>query len=300
MYDKSFQDISDGKMELFGSFFSALKSFVAEMVLKGSKELSAIEMGDYSIIITAIKEITADLVVIADKDDQKAVNKLIPKVVKVLLKNKEIFIGWKGDRDVFIILDQPFSDLVYASKKLIGDTSLIDNPEEFLKSMWAHKGELTPEIINSLNQEKDILLQNFDSTLNLNAKLAINGRLLQIHENLRDDANFIKNQNEKKRINDEIKDVKLKLRYYLEKIKENLSMAVRGNLALKKGDYKDAYLSLYSFSSKLKLLAPGDDWKNFRELANVLINKDKYEEHELSVAISKILKMHDDIEDYIN
>ena len=38
-YDKNFQDISDGKMELFSSFFSALKSFIGEMILDGEKEL---------------------------------------------------------------------------------------------------------------------------------------------------------------------------------------------------------------------------------------------------------------------
>ncbi|HEY0090639.1 MAG TPA: hypothetical protein VGB37_17440, partial [Candidatus Lokiarchaeia archaeon] len=49
LYDKNFQDISEGKMELFSGFFAALKSFVSEMVLEGSKDLKNIELGDYSV-----------------------------------------------------------------------------------------------------------------------------------------------------------------------------------------------------------------------------------------------------------
>ena len=56
MYDKSFQDVSSGKMELFSSFFSAVKTFISEIVLEGSKELKNIEMGDYTIVVSSIKD----------------------------------------------------------------------------------------------------------------------------------------------------------------------------------------------------------------------------------------------------
>ena len=77
-YDKSFQDISDGKMDLFSSFFSALKSFIGEIVLDGAKELKNIELGDYTVLITSINEIKADLVVIVQALTVASVISLIP------------------------------------------------------------------------------------------------------------------------------------------------------------------------------------------------------------------------------
>ena len=51
LFDKSFQDISSGKMELFSSFFSALKAFIGEMIIEGSTELKNISLGDYTVLI---------------------------------------------------------------------------------------------------------------------------------------------------------------------------------------------------------------------------------------------------------
>jgi hypothetical protein len=301
MYDKNFQDISSGKMELFSSFFSAIKTFISELVLEGSKELKNIEMGDYAVMISAIPSIKADLVLIADKDDQKLVNKLIPKLIKILLKHQETFQEWNGDRDLFSVLDQPLSELILTKKKLIGDHSMIENPEEVLKSMWAHKGELTPYAKEGLTQERDFLISRLDKTRNIVRQQVIAEKIVEISEQLRDDAGFIGYQNVVKKLKDQVKDTKIKLRYYLDRIKEALSTAVDalGNRRLIDGDYKDAYLHLYSFSSKLKLVTTGTEHEKYRHLANLLINKSEFEDHQLSEAISEVLKMNDDIEEYI-
>jgi len=39
IYDKSFQEINTGKMEMFSSFFLTIKSFVSQLVLDGSNLL---------------------------------------------------------------------------------------------------------------------------------------------------------------------------------------------------------------------------------------------------------------------
>jgi len=301
-YDKSFEDISSGKMELFSSFFSALKAFIEEMILDGSKELKNIELGDYSVIITSINEIKADLVIIGDKDDNKAINKLIPKIIAVLIKHSNVFLDWKGNRNDFKILDQPISELVLSQKKLLGNKSLIERQEHILKSMWELKKDLSPKQIEDLKLEKEILIERLENLSSLPKKLEITENLLKISEKLKDDQNFMKHQEEIKLIKDEIRDSKIKLNYYLEKIKITINQAVNqlGKKPLNEGDYKDVYLNLYSFSNKLKNMIDSNLWEQYRELAQKLINKDEAERGELSQAISKILKMSDNIEDYFN
>ncbi len=301
MYDKNFQEISSGKMELFSSFFSAIKSFIKELVLEGSTELKNIELGDYSVMISAIPNINADLVLISDKEDQKLVNKLIPKLIKVLQKYQEIFQEWNGDRDLFSVLDQPISELIYTKKKLIGESSLVENAEQVLKSMWAHKGDLSQQTKDGLSQERDFLLSRLDKMRNIVRKQVIIEKVVEISEQLKDEAGFIEYQKLLKKIKDEVKDTKIKLKYYLEKIKQALSSAVDslGNRRLIEGDYKDAYLHLYSFSSKLKLVTTGTEHEKYRHLANLLLSKSEVEDHQLSEAISEVLRMNDDIEQYI-
>lgn len=301
LYDKNFQDISSGKMELFSSFFSALKAFIGEMILEGSKELKNIELGDYTVLITSINEINADLVLIGDKEDNKAINKLVPRMIKILLKHANVFLDWKGNRNDFEILDQPISELVLSQKKLLGEKSLIERQEYILKSMWAHKKELSAQQIEDLNHEKERLIDRLETATSLPKKLEINEKLLEISEKLKEEQNFIKYQENIKVIKDEIRDSKIKLNYYLEKIKITIYQAVNqlGNKPLNEGDYKDVYLNLYSFSNKLKTMTDSNSWEKYRDLAQILINKDEADIGEISQSISKILNMSENIEDYI-
>ncbi|MHA2290304.1 MAG: hypothetical protein ACXABG_16075, partial [Promethearchaeota archaeon] len=132
IYDKSFQEISLGKMEMFSSFFSAIKTFVSELVLGDSfdrsKELTNIELKDYTVLITTLPKIKVDMVIIADKEDIKAINKLIPKLIKLLNKYEQLFLSWEGNRDEFTILDLPLTELVVANVKVVRK-SLIEHPD---------------------------------------------------------------------------------------------------------------------------------------------------------------------------
>ena len=302
LFDKSFQDVSHGKMELFSSFFSALKTFIGEMVLDGSTELKNIELGDYSVLITSVNEIKADLVVIGDKEDYKSINKLIPKIIKILGKYPELFLEWKGNRNDFEILDQPITELVLSQKKLLGQKSLIERQEHILKSMWALKKDLSTQQINNLSLEKKNLMESLDKSTVLPQKLALLEKLLEISENLKEEKDFIKFQKDLKLIKDEIRDTKIKLNYYLEKIKNTINQAINqlGNKPLDQGDYKDVYLNLYSFSNKLKNMSNDDNWQEYRDLAINIINKNEIPPEEISQTISAILKMSDNIEDYFN
>ncbi len=302
MYDKNFQDISKGKMELFSSFFSAIKSFISEMILEGSKELKNIGLGDYTILITSIPEIKADLVLIVDQEDVKIVNKLIPKIIKILLKHQQLFLEWDGNRDEFSILDQPLTELILSKKKLVEGTSILEKPGELLKTMWEYKGELPEQKRENLIKERDFLIRRLEKTTNLLRKLAIAEKILKLSEELKDDNGFLHYQKEVKQLKDEIKDTKLKLDYYLKSVKENINKAVErlGEKSIKEGDFKDVYLNLYSFSTKLKNITASKKWEEYREMAQKLIDKDSTSEHELSEIVSNILKMSDNIDDYLN
>ena len=301
IYEKSFQDISSGKMELFSSFFSAIKSFVAEMISEGNKELKNIGIGDYTILVTTIGEINADLVVIADQEDKKKIHKLIPKLIKILMKHQQLFLEWDGNMQEFSILDQPLSELILSNKKLLQGTNLLEKPEEFLQSMWEHKGNLSEQLVANLKQERDFLINRIDQTDNVQRKLAITEKVLELSEKLKDNEGFLKYQKQVKTLKDEIKDLKLKLDYYLRRTKESLSSTVDtlGSKSILAGDYKDTYLNLYSFSTKLKHITASGEWDTYRKLAQTLIDKEEYDEEEINNAISTILKMSDNVEDYV-
>ena len=304
IYDKNFQEISSGKMEMFSSFFTAIKSFVSELVLGDSldrsKELTNIELKDYTVLITSIPKIKVDMVIIADKEDTKTVNKVIPKLIKLLNKYEQLFLSWDGDRDEFNILEHPLTELIVANVKVVRK-SLLEHPDQMLQSIWAHKKQLSRENIENLIQERDLLIYKIENTAILTRKVAMSETVVVLSEKLKDETTFLKYQNEVNKLNNEIKDVRFKLNYYLENTKIALNEAVN-NLANKPihlGDYKNTYLSLYSFSTKLKLIKE-TGWEIYRDLASKLIEKDALEDHELSELIQDLLKMSSNIEDYLD
>jgi len=302
LYDKNFQDISEGKMELFSSFFAALKSFVSEMVLDGSKDLKNIELGDYSVVITALSELKTDLVIIADNEDIKIVNKIIPKIIKVLLKFAPIFLEWEGKKKDLDVLELPISEVIQSEKKLIEKKTLLDKPESFLKSLWVHKKELSEEEILSFSQEAEKLKNELEKSINLQRRLSISEKLLEISEKLKNTSDFIKYQELVKNIRKEFADAKVKLHYFLERIKVTLSQAVNalGTKPYKEGTYRDVYVNLYSFSNKLKLISESENYKEYQDMANMLIEKDDISDEVLRGVISKIMNMKEDIAFYIN
>ena len=301
IYDKSFQEINTGKMEMFSSFFLSLKSFVSELVLNGSKELKNIELGDYTVLITSLSKVKVDMVIIADKEDAKAINKLIPKLIKLLQKYEQLFLSWDGNSEEFKILDHPLTELVLANVKDVKKT-LLQSPEQMLKSMWAHKKKLTEEKFENLVQERDLLIYKIENAVNIPSKLAKAQTVVELSERLRDESTFLKYQGEVSRFKNELKDAKFKLNYYLNKIKTSLNEAIDnlGDNPIHLGDFKNSYLNLYSFSTKLKLVKENEGWEIYREIASKLIDKDSLSEHELSEIIQTLLNMSTNVEDYLN
>ena len=303
IYDKSFQDTDVRNTEMFSSFISAMKSFVSEILFDDSldraNELTNIELSDYTVIITSIPKIKVDAVIVADKEDTKTINKLIPKLVKFLNKYKQLFLSWDGDRGEFGILDHPLTELVVANVRTVRK-SLLKQPDQILRSIWVHRKQLSKEVIDNLIQERDLLIYKIENTVILPRKAAMAKSVIDLSEKLKDEITYLKYQNELKRLNKEIKDAKFKLNYYLEKIKVSLNEAIEnlGNNPIHSGDFKNAYLNLYSFSTKLKLINE-NGWKIYRDIASQLIDKENLTEQELSQIIENLLKMSSNVEDYL-
>ncbi len=300
IYDKNFQEINTGKMEMFSSFFLTLKSFVSELVLDGSQELKNVELGEYTVLVTSLPKVKVDMVIIADKEDAKAINKLIPKLIKLLQKYEQQFLSWDGNSEEFKILDHPLTELVLANVKDVKKT-LLKSPEQILKSIWAHKKKLTEEKFENLVQERDLLIYKIENTVNIPSKLTMAQTAVDLSEELQDESTFLKYQGEVNRFKNELKDAKFKLNYYLNKIKTSLNEAIDnlGDNPIHLGDFKNSYLNLYSFSTKLKLIKE-NGWEIYREIASKLIDKDSLSDHELSEIIQTLLNMSTNVEDYLN
>ena len=304
IYEKFFQDTDVRNVEMFSPFISAMKAFVSEIVIDDSRdrssELTNIELSDYTVIITSIPKIKVDAVIVADKEDTKTINKLIPKLVKFLNKYEQLFLSWDGDKEEFDILDHPLTELILANVKGVRK-SLLKQPDQILRSIWVHRKQLTKEVIDNLIQERDLLIYKIEKAVNLPRKVALSKSVIDLSEKLKDEITYLKYQNELKRFNREIKDAKFKLNYYLEGIKVSLNEAVAnlGNNPIHSGDFKNAYLNLYSFSTKLKLMNE-NDWKIYRDMASRLIDKEALTEHELSEIIQNVLKMSFNVDDYLN
>jgi hypothetical protein len=299
IYDISFQEVSAGSTEMFSSFLTAMKAFVSELILDGSKELKNIELGDYSVLITSISKVQVDLVIISDKEDIKSVNKITPKLIKLLLKYEELFQTWDGDREEFQILDHPLTQLVKENVKDVRK-SLIESDEMF-KSIIGYRKQISDSNRENLIQERDLLIYKYEKLTNLLKKLGIGKKIISVSQKLKDEDIALKFEDEIKRLNNEIKDTEFKLNYYLKKIITTLNEALEklGDKPLHSGDFKDTYLNLYSFSTKLKLMIDRG-WEKYRELASKIIDKDSLSDDELSEIIKAILKMSPNIKDYLS
>jgi len=125
--------------------------------------------------------------------------------------------------------------------------------------------------------------------------------ILEISDKLEDEQFFLEYQTKKKKMAAEIKDQKIRLKYYLNQVKKSLeeSLYALGEKPLIKGDFKEVYLNLYSFSSKLKNFSSPEIYEKYRNLANKLLNKKDVSPEEFSLLIDEITNMEENIESYL-
>jgi hypothetical protein len=288
-------------LELFSSFFSAIKTLVSELALDGSRELKNITLSDYNVFITNLSGLEVDLVIISDKEDEKLINKLIPKIIKIIEENKDLIREWDGKEENLEVFNKPLTDLIESNKNFVEGGSLVERAEGLFKAIWSHKDEIAEGEKLDLQVQRNSLIKQFNQEQNLKSKIQKAKKVIEISEELRDEELFIEYQNKIKQIKKQIKDEKYKLNHYLKKTKESISEAVKnlGAKSLSMGDYKDAYLNLYYFSTKLKILSQSDNWLKYKDMAMALIDKEKKQKENFSELISKIINFSDDIDSYI-
>jgi hypothetical protein len=288
MYNKNFQ--SDEKLEMFDSFFSALQSFVSELTESSTESLNTIELGEYFVLITRIPEIMSDLVLITDKEDVKEVQKLIPKINEIIQSQQDLFINWDRKPEKLEMFDLKIIQLILSDKKLIAGSSLVNDQSKILKSIWEQKGTLSDQLREDLLIKKEELRMKYSTEENYIRKYEISKKLIEISEKLRDDEKFIKYQTETKFLKDEIKDRKLRLQYYLDKIKESLEYS----------KYAEIYSYLYSFCIKLKNLIEPPIIEKYKLLAKTILSKDKVTREEFKQALNEISMIEQQMNKYLS
>jgi hypothetical protein len=273
-------------MEMFSSFFSALQTFVSELTESSTESLSTIELGDYLVLISRINEVSSDLVIIIDSKDIKETQKLIPKIIKIIMDHSELFTNWDQEPEKFEIFDLTIIKLILSNKKLISESSLTNNQSSILKSIWEQKGALSEQLRENLLEEKEELTTQYLVEENYLEKYEISKKLINISEKLRDDEKFIEYQTEAKSLRDEIKDRRLRLQYYLDMVKESLEFA----------KYAETYSYLYSFCLKLKNFIDDDTIEKYKAIAKILLNREKVSKLEFRDAVKEISTIEDEID----
>ncbi len=288
LYNKNFQ--SDEKVEMFSSFFSALQMFVSELTESSSESLSTIELGEYLVIISRILELKSDLVIIIDKKDMKEAQKIIPKVISIIKSHEDLFINWDHEPEKFEMFDLKIIRLILSNKKLVSDSTLTTNQSSILKSIWEQKGSLSDKLREDLLKEREELDLAYQHEVNYPDKYNISKKLIEISEKLHDDEKFIEYQTESKSLKDEIKDRRLRLQYYLDKLNESLAYS----------KFAETYSYLYSFCIKLQNFAEPDIIEKYKILAKILLNRSKIPKEEFKQVVKDISMIEDEVNTFFN
>ncbi|MFW9825989.1 MAG: hypothetical protein ACFFEY_00015 [Candidatus Thorarchaeota archaeon] len=287
MYNKNFQ--SDEKLEMFDSFFAALQTFVSELTVDSSESLKTIELGEYIVLITRIPEILSDLVIITDKEDIKEIQKIIPNIIEIIITHLDLFVNWDRKPEKFEMFDLKVIQLILSDKKLISKSSLTADQSTILKSIWEQKGTLSDQLREDLLNEAGRLQSRYLREENFIKKYEISKKLIKISEKLHDDEKFIEYQTEAKSIKDEIKDRKLRLKYYLDKVKESIEYS----------KFAETYSYLYSFCIKLENLAEPDLIARYKALARIILSRDNIPKSDFKKAIEETSMIEQDIEEML-
>jgi hypothetical protein len=304
LYEKDFQADIDSHMDLFGSFFSALKSFISGMGSEGIEELKTIGLGALIASICRILEVKIDLVIIAEGGDKKEIQKLSSKLKSIVLNYKELFLVDAVKSEDFENFDKEINDIVLSHRKILDPNVLIEKQIEFLKSVWDQRGKISDQLREErkeLENERTIIVNKLLKENNILKKFSLCKLILEISDKLEDEHFFLEYQKKKKNIANEIKDQKIRLKYYLNQVRVSVKVTTSslGERSPLHGDFKEVYSNLYSLSSKLKNFAPEEVYEKYYNLANKLIYRKGISLEEFSLVIDEIKNMDEDIESYL-
>jgi len=285
LYNKNLQESKKDNIELFGGFLSALELFISNIHLDGSKDLKKIELGDNFVFITHIPQIKTDLIMIAEKEDDKIINRLFPIMTSIIMDYKELFSEREYNLKQFKLFNQELNDLILSNKKVIDEKYT----KKIVDSIWDQKGEISMKLKEHLTEQKNSYSLSLNKVENLPEKLMIIKKIVEILNEINDSEELQEYHQKEKNLIKEISDRKTRLSYYLNGAKE----------ALRNDEYNMAFSHLLSFSSKLKNFTKPHIQKKYQDLAKILLKKDMIDRIIFSQTISEILIMPDDIDEYL-
>lgn len=287
---------------MFSSFFSAIKTFLREMILKGSSgdDLKNIEVGTHLIMLFSLKNLRLDLVFIADSDDEKYIKKVAPKIADILNTHKDLFTNaFDGEISRFAALSQPIMTALSTQKGLIDQAkSLLEDHELIIRRLFAKRGKLDPSEELALRSEMERLQKELPSTRNLFIKHRILDQIIQVEQRIADSENFLATSRVQRNVAAEIEDVHYKLNYWLRETKNALHKALESientQKSAQDADYKHVFRNLMDFAENIKKIADDQVATRFRVLARYFIDKDKIPSEVLLKSISEVIHLKDD------
>ena len=138
-------------MDLFTSFFSAIDTFIHEMLKKKEKNLEKIVIGGLVINISSLGDSKVQYVTVTDPEDQKHIKKFSERLEKHLLIHKNELEEWDGNAQKMKFMDAEIHDLVNEFKlvdfnappstgTLTKEERKFEKQKQILDSLW--KGNL--------------------------------------------------------------------------------------------------------------------------------------------------------------
>jgi len=304
LYEKEFQADIESNMDLFGSFLSAIRIFISGIANNGREELNTIGLGVLIASIFRISEVNIDLVIIAEEDDKKEIQKLSSKLKRIIINYSELFLVDAVKSEDFEKFDKEINDIIHSHQKILDPNVLIEKQIGLLKSIWDQRGKISEQLREErkeLENERTIIVNKFLKENNMLQKFSLCKLVIEISDKLEDEQFFLEYQKKKKIIANKIKDQKIRLKYYLNQVKASVKVTINslGERTPIEGDFKEVYSNLYSLSSKLKNFASVEVYEKYYNLANRLIYRKGISPEDFSLVIDEIRKMDENIESYL-
>ena len=294
IWKKSFENlINNKKVALFSSFFSAIQSFIKQLIdEKTDQSIKNIEMGNYLINNTTIPQLGIDLIILADQSEATVLKDVVKELVTVIKNHSEVIKCWSKNRDLVSVLDYEILNTFSQNSSLLDDVSIPKEKQKELKTVQKEK----------YMEEYNFLQNRFNKVGNLLGKLNILDQMNMIAEKLENETLLSNNQKLEKELKKEIETTKSKVEFFLSRVKacisENLRKRQTSDQSLFDLGYRDAYIDLYSFSKKLKLIGRLDLAEKYYKVSKLLIDKPKEIKPKFPSILKDIMSLPDDAEEY--
>ena len=149
-------EMDDTEVELISSFFSAVQSFVQELLKHESRGVESIDLGNKIVQVTHLDKIDAELVSLGDIVNKKPMKKFHDAFSAMLDNHEDLFAKDKWDSDItkFRVLDSEVTQILEAFPELNSKRTSSNLEIDLLKSIWSKGPAISAEQIEQFQEEK--------------------------------------------------------------------------------------------------------------------------------------------------